>query len=208
MSPFVHLPKPVATAQSWLHPPAECSERSLLTQLAGGSRSALAQLYLLYFQRLHIFFMQLTANPNLAEELIIDTMLDVWRKSETISSNISVFVWVMGIAYIHAYRRLASGTSTQPHLQPAPSVGLDSPGSSAVEMPPRLLDLIPRLTFEERAALHLVYCSNRSRQDLVHIMNIPSECVDMHLTNARRRLRSSAENAGDSTSNFEAPRSS
>jgi hypothetical protein len=35
-------------------------------------------------------------------------MFDVWRKSQGIDSNISVFVWVMGIAYIHDPKAPAS----------------------------------------------------------------------------------------------------
>jgi RNA polymerase sigma factor (sigma-70 family) len=197
------------SALVWAQPSAECTERALLAQISDGNRSALAQLYLLYFQRLGNFFTQVMANPNLAEDLIAATMFDVWAKRERIGPNLSVFVWVVGIAYAHAYRRLTGVTSTRPHWQPAASdVEPTSPRSSAVGTPLRILDHLPRLTTEERTALYLVYCGRQSRQDVGHIMNISSESVDMHLTNARCRLRLSVDDAGDSTSTYEAPRSS
>jgi RNA polymerase sigma-70 factor, ECF subfamily len=193
----VHLPDTVATA--WAGHSAETVERALLAHISRGCRSALAQLYLLYFPRLTRFFMYLTAHPNLAEDLISETMFDVWRARERVGPDVSVFVWVMSIAYIHAHRRLADGTSTGPHLQPAEiGAGHDSSGTSAVEAPLSLHDVLPRLTVEERTVLYLVYSSNQSRQDVVNIMNVSSECVDMHLTNARRRLRSAADHDSDS----------
>jgi DNA-directed RNA polymerase specialized sigma24 family protein len=116
----------------------------LLAQISRGSRSALAQLYLLYYPRLIRFFMHLTANANLAEELVSDTMFDVWRESERVGSNVSAFMWAMSIAYIHACRRLASGTTARLHVQPA-TIGpeRDSPGSTAVETPLRLHGVLP-----------------------------------------------------------------
>jgi DNA-directed RNA polymerase specialized sigma24 family protein len=186
----VHLPQTVATAPSRAPLSPEGTERALLAQISAGNRSALAQFYLLYFQRLHNFFTHLTANPKLGEELVTETMFDVWRTSERAGSSRSVFLWVMGIAYIHAHRRLVSGKAIPSHLEPmANDVEPDSQSSSTVATPPRLVDLLARLTIEERAALYFAYCSNQSRQDVVHIMNISGDRVDMHLRNARRRIR-------------------
>jgi DNA-directed RNA polymerase specialized sigma24 family protein len=139
-------------------------------------------LYLLYFPQLSNFFTHLTASADLAEELISDTMFDVWRQSTNIGPDIPVFVWVMRIAYMHALRRLARESTGPNH---------DRPGPTALEPVPHLQDLLVSLTVEERAVVYLVYSGHRSRQDVVYIMQQSSEYVDMHLTNARLWLRSS-----------------
>jgi RNA polymerase sigma-70 factor, ECF subfamily len=195
----VHLPGTVATARSWANQSAETVERALLAHISRGCRSALAQLYHLYFPRLASFVGHLTANAELAEELISDTMFDVWRKRERIDSNCSVFVWVMGIAYRHAHRRLAGRNSDPSGEQPTRSRKTHAcPGPIPEEIVPRLQDLLLGLTFEERAVLYLVHSSHHSRLEVARIMNQSSEYVDMHLTNARFRLRSSANHDGDS----------
>jgi RNA polymerase sigma factor (sigma-70 family) len=193
----VHLSDTVATA--WSGQSAETVERALLAHISRGCRSALAQLYLLYYPCLTRFLTHLTVHPNLAEDLVGDTMFDVWRARERVDPNVSAFVWVMSIAYIHAHRRLANGTSTGPNLQPAAiGAGHDSPGTRAVETPLSLHDVVSRLTVEEKTVLYLVYICCQSRQDVVYIMNVSSECVDMHLTNARRRLKSAADHDSES----------
>jgi hypothetical protein len=55
------------------------TEHALLVCISSGDRSAMEQLYLLYFARLAKFFWHLTADADLVEELINDTMLAVWR---------------------------------------------------------------------------------------------------------------------------------
>ena len=186
----VHSPGIVATPRSCATQSAETIERALLAHISRGGRSALAQLYLLYFPRLSNFFTHLTANADLAEELISDTMFDVWRQSTNIGPDTPVFVWVMRIAYMHALRRLARESTGPIH---------DRPGPTALEHVPHLQDLLVSLTVEERAVVYLVYSSHHSRQDVAYIMQQSSEYVDMHLTNARLWLRSSADRDIDST---------
>jgi RNA polymerase sigma-70 factor, ECF subfamily len=183
-----HLLDNVATARSSaVKRSAETTERELLADVAAGNRSAMAKLYASYFARLATFFVHVTANADLVDELISATMLDVWRGSPTIGPDTTVSVWVMGIAYMHIQKRLG-----------APS-GLcadhDSSAAMTRDTLPRVHDFLPRLTVEERAVLHLVYARDHSRQDIVYIMNVSRECVEMNLTNARLRLRSSFDDS-------------
>ena len=151
---------------------ADSVERELLVSISAGSRSAMARLYFLYFPRLAQFFLQVMGNAALVQELISDTMLEVWRENATVGPNTRVSVWTMGIAYRHARRRLADGGSLPLHDYPR------------------------RLTVEGRAALHLAYVGDHSRQDIASIMNMSCESLDAHLSNARRWLRTPA-NDGD-----------
>lgn len=192
-----HLPGNVATARSSAAKrSAETTERELLAHISTGNRSAMAKLYASYFARLANFFVHVTANADLVDELVSDTMLDVCRVRPTLGPNASVSAWVMSIAYMHIQKRLGAHRSTRSRVQ---SSGLradhDSPGSITWETLPRVHDFLPRLTVEERAVLHLVYAGDHSRQDIVYIMNVSRECVEMHLTNARLRLRSSFDNS-------------
>jgi hypothetical protein len=115
--------------------------RELLTYISTGDRSAMAKVYLLYFARLANSFVHVTGNVDLVEELISDTMLDVWRESAAIAPNTSVSAWVMDIAYIRTQKLLAAGGSTQPPVQASiHRAGPDTPGYT-----PRLRDVASRV---------------------------------------------------------------
>src|ERR1700761_631837 len=78
---------------------SEPSKRILLAGISAGNRSAMSQLYSLYFARLANFFWHLTPEPHLIEELIDDTMFEVWRRRGAIGANASVAVAIMRLAY-------------------------------------------------------------------------------------------------------------
>src|ERR1700688_2625845 len=77
----------------------EAAERALLALVSAGDRHALEQLYMRYFVRLAKFFQNLTARADLAEELINDTMFEVWKGGASIGANASVLLTIMGGAY-------------------------------------------------------------------------------------------------------------
>jgi RNA polymerase sigma-70 factor, ECF subfamily len=151
------------------------TECELLATISAGSRSAMAELYLLHFARLAKFFLHVTGRVDLVEELINDTMFDVWRESANIGSATSVPAWIMGLAYSHGQMRIAAAGSTRPRV-PTPA-------------PMDQQDFLMKLPFEERAALHLTYAVGFSRQSIADIMNTSCERVDVLLADARHRLR-------------------
>jgi DNA-directed RNA polymerase specialized sigma24 family protein len=135
------------------------------------------QLYLSYFTSLTNFFWHLTARSDLIEELINDTMLELWFEGVSIGANTSVSVAIMGLAYSCGLKRLASA-SPQYWLGPRQR---DDPNGSNLQ--PSLVEL----GTSERAALHLAHAVGHSRQDIADIMNISCESVDALLGAARRR---------------------
>jgi DNA-directed RNA polymerase specialized sigma24 family protein len=71
----------------------EDAERALLAQVSAGDRSAMVELYILYFARLAKFFRHLTARDDLTEELINDTMVEVWQLARTLPSLLRSWAW-------------------------------------------------------------------------------------------------------------------
>jgi DNA-directed RNA polymerase specialized sigma24 family protein len=165
--------------------PTEEAARALLAFISAGDRSAMDRLYVLYFASLANFFLHLTAHADLVEELINDTMVEVWRKGASIGANVSVAVSIMRLAYSHGQKRAkVGGLRPQPSL---PHTEHDSPRSAILEASSCPDDSLLRLPVEERALLHLVYVGGYSRRDVAAIMNISCECVDVLLSHARLR---------------------
>jgi DNA-directed RNA polymerase specialized sigma24 family protein len=156
----------------------EPSERTLLVGISAGDRSAMNQLYSLYFARLANFFRHLTADTHLVEELINDTMFEVWRRPGAIGANASVAAAIMGLAYSSGQKRLAEVSATPRHDQ-----GLTHRANHNGSRP---LTALLELAVEERLVLHLAYAVGHSRLDIADIMNISCESVDTLLVAARR----------------------
>jgi DNA-directed RNA polymerase specialized sigma24 family protein len=177
------------------YPPAgqqsnEEAERALLALVSARDRSAMEKLYVLYFARLANFFLHLTTQGDLVDELISDTMVEVWQEGASLGENSSVSVAIMRLAYSFGKSRIVEASETRPHLRHAlQDTDHDSPLSTALDTASSKQDCFLNLPIEERALLHLVYARGHSRRDIAHIMNISCECVDVLLGDARLRHR-------------------
>jgi DNA-directed RNA polymerase specialized sigma24 family protein len=168
----------------------EEAERALLALVSADDRSAMEILYVLYFARLANFFLHLTTKRDLVDDLIIDTMVEVWKEGASFAANTSVSVAVMRLAYSFGKKRIVEASETRPHLRHAIlDTGHDSPFSTALDTASNKQDCSFNLPIEERALLHLVYASGHSRSDVAYIMNISCERVDVLLGDARLRRR-------------------
>jgi RNA polymerase sigma-70 factor, ECF subfamily len=165
-------------------------ERALLALVSAGDRSAIEKLYVLYFARLANFFLHLTTKRDLVDDLVIDTMVEVWKKGASLAENTSVSVAMMRLAYSFGTKRIVEAGETRPHLRhEIPDADHDSPFSIDLDAASNKQDCSFNLPIEERVLLHLVYARGHSRSDIAYIMNISCECVDVLLGDARLRRR-------------------
>ena len=171
-------------------PRADIRERRLLSAMSRGSRSALRRLHSRYFSPLAKFFMHLApmAAAEVIDDLIADTMYDVWRMSASLGRGCSVHVAIMRIAWKHASKHLAH---SEVHLsfpqrfskRPESKTWL-STGPEALRP---LSDVLATLHVSERAVVQLVY-SGHSLQEVADILNMSSQAVDAYLVSARIAL--------------------
>src|SRR5512147_3182286 len=74
------------------------SESDLLAAVAAGQQSAFERLYGLYEKRVFQYICTLVFDSTLAEEIVGDTMMAVWRGAGTFSQASRVSTWIFGIA--------------------------------------------------------------------------------------------------------------
>jgi DNA-directed RNA polymerase specialized sigma24 family protein len=166
---------------------AETAERALLAHIANGDRFAMEELYALYFGKLAKFFRHLSVHADV-EELINDTMIDVWRMGVSIGTTTSVSVGIMRWAYSRGQERFADVGRPGPRVsRDMENTHHDSPAT--LHPASNQQDLFLTLAIEERALLHLVYASGFSRREIADIMDISCEWVDALLRDARLRHR-------------------
>ena len=184
---------PAAHAESRLASaaPSGDNERDhqLLARVAARDPEAFKQLYQLYHRRLTRFLMRLTRRPEVAEEIINDTLWVVWRKAPEFRHGSLVSTWIFGIAY----RR---GLKTLQRQQPRTVDAADETEAFARDdiQPAReradwLERALAQLPLNQRAVLELAYYVGYSCEEIAQIMDCPVNTVKTRMHKARQRMK-------------------
>lgn len=172
--------------------PAE-HDQQLITRIAAGEREALTDLYLCYRQPLFAFLLRLTPDYGLAEELLQDTLVAVWRSAHSFQGRSSVQTWLLGIARRQAHNTLRqrglpladeSELLTLPTRDPEPEAL-----TLAKATRDELAAAINRLAPVHREILALTFGHELSYPELARTLGIPVGTVKSRLSNAKRTLR-------------------
>ena len=166
-------------------------ESELVARIATGDRRALEELYNLYHRRLARFLTRFTRQFDVAEEIINDTFMIVWRKAGDFRGDSQPSTWIMGIAYRrarNAFRtatRITAGENLNALLQPPTS----NEPMHAEELRDWLLQALAHLPAEQRLAVELCYELGYSCEEIAAIMTCPVNTVKTRLFHARAKLQ-------------------
>ena len=163
-------------------------DQELLTRVAARDREAFKQLYHIYHRRLTRFLMRLTRRPEIAEEIINDTLWVVWRKAPEFRQGSLVSTWIFGIAYRRGLKTL--------QRQPPPACDIDETEvGTADEVQPAqertdwLDRALAQLPVNQRSVLELSYYLGHSCQEIAHIMDCPVSTVKTRMHKARQKMK-------------------
>lgn len=164
-------------------------DRQLIVRVAAHDREAFKQLYQIYHRRLSRFLMRLTRQPEVAEEIINDTLWVVWRKAPEFRHGSLVSTWIFGIAYRRGLKTL--------QRQPPAAADLDheaeAEGAVEVELSRERSDWLERalaqLPVNQRAALELSYYLGHSCEEIAQIMDCPVSTVKTRMHKARQKMK-------------------
>ena len=76
----------------------ETSYEVLISLIADGDKRAMQVLYARHNVRVYRFIVRLTGNQSLAEDLVSEVFLDVWRQAEGLEWKSQVSTWLLAIA--------------------------------------------------------------------------------------------------------------
>lgn len=163
-------------------------DRMLLARVAGRDPEAFKQLYQVYHRRLSRFLMRLTRQPEIAEEIINDTLWVVWRKAPEFRHGSLVSTWIFGIAYRRGLKTL--------QRQAPPACDLDETATAAAdeilpaaERSDWLERGLAQLPVTQRAVLELAYYLGHSCEEIARIMDCPVSTVKTRMHKARLKMK-------------------
>ena len=168
------------------------SDEGLIKRIAGGEKLAMQVLYARHHARVFRFVARLVRDESLAEDLISEVFLDVWRHSGRFEERSAVSTWLMSIARFKALsarrRRIDAelddkieATIADPADDPAVTLEKKSRGEL-------LRHALTKLSAEHREIIDLVYYHEKSVDEAAKIIGIPSATVKTRMFYARKKL--------------------
>jgi RNA polymerase sigma-70 factor (ECF subfamily) len=169
-----------------------CDDASLLGRIGQGDEDAMAAFYREHGRVVLAQVLLVTGERVLAEEIVQDTMLAVWRGAGSFRGESSVRSWVIAIARRQTRDRLRGRRlrivddaflAEQPSSGPGPEVtALDRAELAEVK------GAIRELAASHRELLGLVFGTGLSLPEVAGVLDIPIGTVKSRLTAARAAL--------------------
>ena len=172
-------------------------DRHIVQRIAGGDRQALAELYARYQRPLFNYLLQLTPDYGLAEEILQDTLVAIWKSAKSFEGRSSVSTWLIGIA-----RRQAHNTLRQRKLPLVDEAVLTDLLAADPEPEEFTLASVERdelvAAFRQLAPMHreilaLTFVQELSYQETAQVIGVPLGTVKSRLSNAKKALRALLE---------------
>lgn len=168
-------------------------DRQIVKRIATGDRQALAELYVRYQRPLFHYLLQLTPDYGLAEELLQDTLVAVWKSACSFEERSSVLTWLFGIARRQAHNALRQHTISLVDVAELEGMAAIEPEPEAFTLAniarDELLAAFKQLALVHREVLVLVLIQDLSYEETATILAVPVGTVKSRLSNARKSLR-------------------
>jgi RNA polymerase sigma-70 factor (ECF subfamily) len=179
---------------------SETADEALIARIAQGDKAAMRVLYGRHHVRVFRFGLRLVRNEQLAEDLISEVFLDVWRQAGRFEGRSAVSTWLLGIMRFKALSALRRRTDAELDDETAGSIA-DTADDPEVTVQKKdtgdaLRACLTSLTPEHREIIDLVYYHEKSVEEVAEIVGIPENTVKTRLFYARKKLAVLLQAAG------------
>jgi len=176
------------------------SDEALMARIAAGDRDAMRALYVRHHMRVHRFVLRLVRNQTVAEDVISETFLDVWRQAGRFEGRSAVSTWLLAIARFKALsilRRKKEDALDEDGIT-ALVDPVDNPEVAAQKRDTGqiLRQCLTALSRDHREIIDLVYYHEKSVEEVAKIVGIPEATVKTRMFYARKRLSKLLKSAG------------
>jgi RNA polymerase sigma-70 factor (ECF subfamily) len=176
------------------------SDEVLIGRIAKGDRLAMQVLFARHQVRVYRFVLRLVGNQAVAEDLISEVFLDVWRQADRFEGRSAVSTWLLAIARFKALSSMRRKPDEELDEETAgaiedrsddPEVSVQKKDKSAA-----LRKCLAALSPEHREVIDLVYYHEKTVQEVAEIVGIPEATVKTRMFYARKRLSELLKTAG------------
>jgi len=178
---------------------ADAELTDLLAAVASGSEEALNALYRKLSRKIYAFSLRRLSAQDAAEEVVVETMYEVWRHADRFAGQSKVSTWVLGIARHKLLDKLRQrGAQCTVEIDdeaiavadPSPGVFEQLAEKQRAEHVAQCLETLPD---EQRECMHLVFYEELGLAEIAEIQQCPENTIKTRLFHARRKMRECIE---------------
>jgi RNA polymerase sigma-70 factor (ECF subfamily) len=169
--------------------------RAWLERIGSGDQGAMAQFYRAFAPQVHAFVLRQLGNAAEAEDVVVDTMYEVWSTARRFAGQSLVRTWLFSIARHRLLDRLRK-------RRPLESVDVgelaevlasdEEGGFEALARRQRaehVARCLEKLSEEHRECMHLVFYEELPLAEVAQIQSCPENTVKTRLFHARQKMK-------------------
>jgi RNA polymerase sigma-70 factor (ECF subfamily) len=168
------------------------SDEVLIRRIANGDQLAMRTLFSRHRLAIYRWLLRLVHDEALADDLLSDVFLDVWRKATSFERRSSVSTWLLAIARHKALSARRRRTEVELNAQLASTVADPADNPELVLQKKNREELLrhslARLSPEHGEVIDLTYYHGKSIKEIADIIGINEATVKSRTFYARKRL--------------------
>ncbi|MEN9560239.1 MAG: hypothetical protein RLZZ502_1450 [Pseudomonadota bacterium] len=168
--------------------------KGLLNLIALGNQSAFAELYQGMSRMVYAYVLNQLNNAAEAEEVMADTLYDVWKSAAKFKGDSQVKTWVLGIARNKMLMKFRGRGERHEDVDDfAELIASDEPDAFAqmagAQRQAGVQNCLGKLADEHRECLHLMFFEGYTLTEIGHIQKVPEGTVKSRLHHARQKIK-------------------
>jgi len=168
----------------------------LLERIGRQDEAAFRELYKAFSRKVFAYVLNMVNDHGRAEEILVDTMYEVWRAPTRFHGGSQFSTWLIGIARNKALMAYRSRRPDELHddlddiAETAPA---DTPDGfaelAAKQRSSGVKACMAKLSDEHRECMHLVFFEGLSLAEVAAVQGCPENTVKTRLFHARQKIR-------------------
>lgn len=164
---------------------------ALLERIGRRDEAAMRELYCAYSRKVYAYVLNHCRDAEEAEEIVVDTLHEVWKHPERFRGEAKFNTWLIGIA---RHKMLSAIRARHPeHDDLDEQMPSDDEGVFEVLAAKQRRESVQRcmskLPDEQRECLHLVFYEGMSLAEVAEIQSCPENTVKTRLFHARQKIK-------------------
>jgi RNA polymerase sigma-70 factor (ECF subfamily) len=176
------------------------SDEALISAIAAGDRRAMHVLYVRHSVRVYRFVLRLTNDVSLAEDLVSEVFIDVWRGARGFKAKSQASTWLLAIARNKALSAMRARLDAQLDDEMATAIADPADGAETMVNKRDRSTIVQRCLSQlsplHREVIDLVYYHEKSIDEVARIVGAPKNTVKTRMFYGRRRMEHLLKAAG------------
>jgi RNA polymerase sigma-70 factor (ECF subfamily) len=168
----------------------------LLSRIGQADEAAFRELYRAFSRRLYAYVLRQLGDPAQAEEIVSDTLYEVWKAPARFRGDAQFSTWLIGIArnkVLMAFRGRKPDSKHEDLDDVAETVASEDAGAFEIlagqQRREGVRHCMDKLSDEHRECVHLVFYEGMSLAEVAQVQSCPEGTVKTRLFHARQKLK-------------------